>query len=1061
LPLIVQQAVDRDLTFNKDEDPVDEAEVTAAAHVLLLQEDDTTLTSHARAIFATTQYAIAKWCRNVRDLPPLSQHHRRARQAFSSAATFHRRVQTGQYRCDALNFLTDVLFFSMVDSHLHQTNQALEEKEHLRRDIYSTDDVTSPGDANTVSTLGPHMETSHHSWHIVRFSNPDYVRPIMFRIFVQRQDCFTVFPSEGLLKPGQTCHIVLGVRLLGSLLSEAFEALNVQREEVDPFLADVYAHEAHLPYAPFAIRYTFAPVVPCIPPSFTSRGGAKSAQSLARPSLTHAATSKYKHVGEYLWENVATEATVRTLYLSAHVHANYRFQDFQQATLCPFDIQVRASDKWGSRTSSMLDPLVYVAPNLLEKDPAVYETLANMRLELELSDAGHAYRTEKKCQACACDWGARSEELGRAYILQRLACDIRERQKHLHMRNLVTIIRHLYAIVHIRGATVSSTDLQQVNGLLYVLHGVLIQKRADPIINRAQRQVLLQLECVVDDLCRTVQERLMMDEKDSVASAGVDEGEAEAARSHDHEVSLENVEMEGKPWRNVGVYKFRKCTDSVYGHEVALPPIECTLSFAPMLKDELGYLDGFRYLCHSPGIYCLGQQQDPNHEDPKILPIFDIKSSPISRVIQRERRARNADLFMNNHTLSFACALSMIHDPRSLLVHGLYDRVFYPGTIGRRPKLPPSVFHRVTPAPRDTDALIERSSLLVKKWKSQNLKRRTVTPFYRSHETSTGLVRNNFMQLCLQHGELDVDSHALIHLSYDECQEQGLHHVTSLDNYVQNVPPPGVGRFSLSSVKPPEDPSSEQFEVLPLYMGSSDSRLATHATIGADADWLVRGPGEAHDGANGVGERRQQADGHQNGRPQPFVGGPRLVNLLWLMSAHFGWTVDDTQGAGSVLVDRKILIASQWVSNSLMAMPLLWTLLARYVKRIAPRPIEYYLDGLPYEVDNEMRYLTARECGSAAVLVLLVWLMMGRYAERRISRSFERSMMEHLSNKQKARFLPRTAYGVSIWYQRQWDRISPLFLQRLVFSPRWNRRSETQVRNHVIAWRSKDLREHR
>ena len=97
-------------------------------------------------------------------------------------------------------------------------------------------------------------------------------------------------------------------------------------------------------------------------------------------------------------------------------------------------------------------------------------------------------------------------------------------------------------------------------------------------------------------------------------------------------------------------------------------------------------------------------------------------------------------------------------------------------------------------------------------------------------------------------------------------------------------------------------------------------------------------------GANGMGEHRQQANGNQNGRPQPFVGangqGPRVVNLLWFVSAHFGWTVDDTQGAGSVLVDRKILIASQWVSNSLIAMPLLWTLLSHYVKQIAPRPIE-------------------------------------------------------------------------------------------------------------------------
>jgi hypothetical protein len=601
-----------------------------------------------------------------------------------------------------------------------------------------------------------------------------------------------------------------------------------------------------------------------------------------------------------------------------------------------------------------------------------------------------------------------------------------------------------------------------------VIHGVLVQKRADPVVGRSQRQLLLQVECVVDELCRTVKE-VLVEEKDPVVSVAERGRQAEAARTEDHEESQEKVEIQGNPWRNTGVYKFRTCTDSIYGREIALPLTKIELPFAPMFKDELGYLDGFRYLCHSPGMYCLGQQQDPNHEDPKILPIFDIKASPFSRVIQREKRAWNADLFMNNHTLSFACALSMIHDPRSLLVHGLYDRVHYPGTIARRPKFPPSIFNRVTSTPRDTDALIERSSLLVKKWKSHNLKRCTVAPFLHFCGVSTGLTKKFSAQLCLQYGELDPESRSLIYLSYKDSPEQGLCHVTSLDSYVQNFPPPGVGRFPLSFVKTPEDPSSEPLEVIRVNTRELYSRLASHDAAGMEADWLVRGPGEARDGANNIGELRQQGNGNQNVQPQPFVGGngqgPGVVNLLWLMCAHFGWTVDDKHGAGSVLVDRKILIASQWVSNSLMAMPLLWTLIARYVKRITSRPLEYYLDGLPYELDNEMRYLTATECGSAAVLVLLVWLMMGRYAERRIGRSFERSMMEHLSNQQgltsKARFLPRTAFAVSIWCQRQWDRISPLFLQRLVFSPRWNRRSESEVRNHVAAWRSKDLREHR
>jgi len=1078
LPPIIQQAMDREERKSISEDLVDEAEVTAAAHALLLQEDDS-LTSRARAIFATTQYAIAKWCRNERNLSATALASRQSRQAFENAATFHRRIEANQYRSNDLNFLTDVLFFSLVDSHLQQTRQGLEEKEHLHRDLYTEDDYTSPGAPNTVSSLGPSSETSHHSWHIVCFSNPDFVRPISFRIFVQRPDCFTVFPSEGFLMPGQTCHIVLGVRLLGSLLSEAFEALNVQREEVDPFLADVYAHEAHLPYAPFAIRYVFAPAIPCIPPSFTSRGGIKAAQSLARPAFTQAATSKYKDMREYLWENVATEATVRTLYLSAHVHANYRFEDFQRATLSPFEIQVHVGDKWGSQSSRpSKDPMVYVAPNLQQKDPTVYESLENLRLEMELSDAGQSYRTEKQCEACSRDWGPRSEELGRAYILQRLICDSHARRKYLLMCNVVTATRQIYTIVHAQDSPNLSTDLHGINGILYILHGVLVQTRADPSISISQRQYILRLECIVDELTRMVQDRLG-DESDSEESVVVNDEEAVPAGHEEkgkpaviEDDIIDEVQLAETPWRNVGVYRFRTCTDSVYDLEIALQPLETELAFTPILKDELDYLDGFRYLCHSPGIYCLGQQQDPNHEDPKILPVFDVKTSPFSRLIPSGKRSRNSDTFMDNRTLAFACALSMIHDPRSLLVHGIYDRVSYPGTISRRPKVPPSLFNRTSPSPRD--ALIERSSVLAKKWKSQNLTKSTGATLERYHKSSPILSKSD-RRLCLHYAELDVESHALLHLTHEDVQNSW-HHLTALNMYQWNIPPAGVGWYSLSTAKVAKDgePESARIEIFPLRLSDSNgSQASSEVRENENTDWLVRGPAEAldpvHAGVGAVRQRPRIENGNQNVQPPPFMGaqgnGPRVVNLLWLMSAHFGWAVDETQGAASVLVDRKILIATQWVSNSLMTLPLLWTLLARYVKWITSKPINYYLEGLPHEVDNEMRYLTAAECGSAAVLVLALWLIMGRYAERRISRSFERAMMEHLSNSQGAsantRFLPRMASHVSIWFQRQWDRISPLFLQRLVFSPRWNHRNDSDVRNHVTAWRSKDLREHR
>jgi hypothetical protein len=1063
LPPIIQQAINEEERGSKNDDPVEQAEAAAAAHSLLLNENDS-LTTRARAVFATTEYAIAKWCRNERGIPPVQSSVAGYRQAFENAATFHRRIDAKQYRSNNLNFLTDVLFFSMVDSHLLQTRQALEEQRHLRGDIYRHQDVTAPGESGTVSSFGPSIETSHHSWHIVRFSNPDYVRPISFRIFVQRPDCFTVFPSEGFLTPGQTCHIVLGVRLLGSLLSEAFEALNVQREEVDPFLADVYAHEAHLPYAPFAVRYVFAPVVPCIPPSFTSRGSIKPSQSLSRPAFTQAATSKYKDIKDYLWENVATESTVRTLYLSAHVHANYRLEDFQRATLSPFDIRAHASAKWGSRDPGPLtDPLVYVAPNLLERDPTVYESLANLKLEVELSDAGQAFRTEKHCETCSRDWGARSEELGRAYILQMLVCDSYARRKEMLMRNVVTAIRQIYFCLRTNDSHDEAVDLDLIDGTLYILHGVLIQKRADCSISCRQRQYLLHLECVVDELIRTVQDRLGSD-FDSEASLKCDKKSTDSDSTAFQKEEAGSTKLPKATWRNEGVYKFKTCTDSIFERELDLPSIETDLTFAPEFKDELDYLDGFRYLCHSPGLYCLGQQQDPNHEDPAILPIYDIKTSPFRRVFPRGKRCRNSDTFMDNHTLAFACALSMIHDPRSLLVHGIYDRV--QNTIVRRPVLPPIIFNRASPSSRAT--VIEKGSILVKKWKSQTLRKSkvTVSQHIFNRKTKKTFSESDFLRSCLHYSEPDVDSLGLLHLAQNGAGQDSWPHTTSLHCYLQNIPPPGVGCFSLSTAKSISRhgrQGSVHPDLVPLTRGGDGSPSQSHGT--ENIDWLVRGPAVPLGAAQ---HPRPVANVNLNVHPAAAPGaqgnGPRVINVLWLMSAHFGWAVDDSQGAGSVLVDRQILIATQWVSNSLMTLPLLWTLLARYVKWITSKPINYYLEGLPHEVDNEMRYLTAAECGSAAILVLAMWLIMGRYAERRISRSFERAMMEHLSNQQvpgeKKRFLPRTASRVTIWLQRQWDRTSPLFLQRLVFSPRWNHRNEIDVHNHVTAWRSKDLREH-
>lgn len=133
-----------------------------------------------------------------------------------------------------------------------------------------------------------------------------------------------------------------------------------------------------------------------------------------------------------------------------------------------------------------------------------------------------------------------------------------------------------------------------------------------------------------------------------------------------------------------------------------------------------------------------------------------------------------------------------------------------------------------------------------------------------------------------------------------------------------------------------------------------------------------------------------------------------------------------------------------------------YTLLARAANRISPKPMDYHLGGLPYDVVNEMRYLSPGECATAATAtaLCLIWLCLGRGAERSIGRTYERAFLEHVSEE------PGLGFYVDLC-QRQWDRFCPIFFQRRVFVPRWNRKTHSDVHDHIAAYRSKDFREHR
>ena len=129
---------------------------------------------------------------------------------------------------------------------------------------------------------------------------------------------------------------------------------------------------------------------------------------------------------------------------------------------------------------------------------------------------------------------------------------------------------------------------------------------------------------------------------------------------------------------------------------------------------------------------------------------------------------------------------------------------------------------------------------------------------------------------------------------------------------------------------------------------------------------------------------------------------------------------------------------------------------------------------LPPPFPSLDRYLTPKECGCAALVVVLLWLILGRYGERNIGRSYERVLMErstiprgticsgggghHRPPLHTPPLTDRMRSNVSLGCQRLRDCVCPLFLQRLVYVPAWNRRGQIDIARLIAAYRSEDCR---
>mmetsp|Transcript_8536 Transcript_8536/g.19279 ORF Transcript_8536/g.19279 Transcript_8536/m.19279 type:complete len:1782 (+) Transcript_8536:111-5456(+) len=926
-----------------------------------------------------------------------------------------------------------------------------------------------PNIRGTLSSRGDRHDTALHTWHVARLSNPDHFRPITFRVYVQRPDCFTVYPSSGYLRPGDSCNITFGIRALGSIITEAYESINAGREEIDTILADIYSREAHLPYAPFAIRYMFAPAPPCVPPGYKARVERNSSvlTGTGGAPTTSSGSSAFggRDMIDYLWDSVACETDVRTIYVSAHVNGNYGFDEFMVRALLPFE--VRPDTKGGP---------TFLAPNLKYTNPDIYSCLNNMELETVASTLGDIYRTERACISCGRSWGARSEELGRAFLLNRLVCDRYSRLRELQMSNSLRALRFLPRLID-SVLTNRGSDCQNLLGSIYQitfhLNAILLLKRADRCLTRPQRSMITSYEVVLNDLLFFIQANVfeltgLLDLAGDASCfdtscINTDEStgtrSATAADSHSSG-SNKNAKLP-RPWRHGGLYRYLRCTDSVFSHENEV--------FEDG-KSEPDYLQSFCNLWHNPGWYRLGLQDDPNHMDEQELGAVGHKPKRFQRI-----NWRHADVFKQDAAMALVCAMSMIHDPRALLVHGIYDRTEPPGTVCRRPRsetLGVFCLH----APCSDDRLLSDALRVVeifergKKQRAARLFVKKTKPFIhpgQKRKVERSLQSTLKRVAILGWKAADFDLNDVDHEGISFLSEGFIEYASTYEQYLQNIPPAGVGRNALSAAISSRLRPTGVGAIADARVGRQDVQTVDVGEINDVGRWPSDGTTTSRNRRHRPSHRLQQQGPAREQRADEGnvnQGGPRIINLLWLISSHLGWTVDDDRKPGAVLVERGILIATQWLSNTLFALPLFLTLIARYFRLITPSPLDYHLEGLPYVELKQMKYLSADECGYAAIVVVMLYLALGRFSERNVCRTFERAMMEQVPD---PRYEERPgAFGkfyplLVLRLQRIYDSVTPRFLQNATFSPNWNRRGRRDVASFVIKTKGVDFREHK
>jgi len=987
----------------------------------------TPISTIAQAIKAATDLRLEE---SSHLLPCKSYSSHISKQAFDKATTLHRSLDHRQYEANSLFFLKDLLFFNVHNNHDRNNTddepfemsdwkgyiENLKNNEHrnntLGRDRDRDDKVHHP--LRDCHTLEPAL----HSWHLVNICNPDHNRSIGWRISIQRSDCFTVFPSEGYLLPGESNVIVFGVKPLGSLLAHANQQLNVHRESVDKFWRDlICTEEGILPCTPFLVHYHYASSVPC------QRADSNN-YSLFQQQRQQSDDNGLRYMDSPWRQSSMDKQSTFTFVLSGHVHANYALFEFQRKTLVPYSLPKHLSlgtEKLMNRylpKSHPLSPVVFCAPQLMEFYPLEWQRLQALWLEEQRNDSIVAsnYRTESACHECGLTWGSRIEELAQAFVLTKLENESECRRQRERLRCIYRLLKCLIQQQRQKNHEVTmSRSTARINEVANCLYKKVTNYRSAPWLSGKESLVLFQWEVLLDELSRI----------DSTEQADLEEQKL-------------------APVRHAGVYRYPLCTDSIFNKQAAFDyDISKQIMIDPSMilwKEEPRHLEIFSHMTHGPGNFYF-----PHDGSSHLLGIDKPKAEKSHDDIT------STDIFMNDPLCGLRAAICVLSDPKSLVIHGLYDKIPYPGSLFRRCKLP----------------------VLSKLNKERCLKK-----IQRQYKLSLQSFISSSAQLAYYQiqDSLDIESLLIVNslfTTYFDLQENS--HYISLRNFIKNIPPPGNGRFALSASKFYKD-KHEDF-LIGTEFGFLDKRHSSVEELIFEEGIQMQGPVSVVESSDKHKLIQQNSSSQNLGTANDNFGlqeaaninnamlprGPRVLNFLWMMSAQLGFVVENNHGATSVYVDRRIVIGAQWLSISLMISPLFLTTFARYIQLIPITPTTYKLEGLPYHIENRMKFLTEIECGYVTLLLIILYLVLGRWIERYTGRDFLRAMMEQISIPipKERRFSYRIYSRILQCGGSIWDSVCPVFLQRLFFVPQWNHRSYIDFLRHISSWKSQQCEERR